>query len=345
MNCYYPIMFEKDVIINKPHSFTLLNKNYVLWKNKNGYLSCVIDKCGHRSAKLSQGKIVNNTIECGYHGWLYDGMGVCKKIPQIPNSQVDSYKIPRSCNINFMFIKEYDNILWVDPYNTKQSQNYLKTIPKWNNQELNLITDKMFDTTYNYAIQIENLLDPAHVHFVHDGFQGKKDNASAIFVKNIIKNDKIISADFIHENKNVPFISIKFYIPSIVEVSIYNKNKNIIRKNVIYVVPTEKGKCRVLFRDIAVKKYLTPEDNIIIRENFKLFVDIIAKEFVESHYELINTEVVNSIMKQDIEILNGQVSNIQNYIQEKYVLPTESDKLIIEFRKWLKNVNNNELLI
>ena len=36
-----------------------------------------------RLAKLSEGQIVDGSLECLYHGWQFDGEGKCVKIPQV----------------------------------------------------------------------------------------------------------------------------------------------------------------------------------------------------------------------------------------------------------------------
>lgn len=342
MNCYHPVMFNNELVVNKPKPFTLLNKNYVIWKTDNGKLNCTINKCSHRGAKLSDGTIKNNCIECPYHGWQFNGTGKCKYIPQIPLIERENYKPPKACNIKGIDAKMYDDIVWVNPYDLDIE---FKSLEKWNDSSKYLITDYPLDVSYNFALQIENLLDPAHLHFVHDGFQGNRNKASAVFAKDLKIDEKELSARFVHENKDTPQIIIKFHIPSIVEVSIMDKKMNVVRKNIIYVSPSEKGKCRVMFRDIAVKEFLTPEDNLFVKKHVNLLIDGFAKPFIDSHYQLINQEVVMSIMKQDIDVLMGQQENVENYFDSVYAMPTESDRLIVEFRKWIRNIPDRELFV
>jgi phenylpropionate dioxygenase-like ring-hydroxylating dioxygenase large terminal subunit len=333
---FHPVLFSEQLSRSKPKQVTLLDEKYVLWKNQKGVVKCIVDRCSHRGARLSDGTIQKNNIECGYHGWQFDGKGKCKTIPQIPLDQKDTCKYPKACNIQDVSTFVHDDIIWINPSKNLDSKKEISKLPLWNNNDEYFITDYPLDAPYSYLFQIENLLDPAHLHFVHNGFQGKRENASAAFVKNMISNDQEISANIVHENKNVPEIIMKFKIPYMVEVSILNKDRDIVRKNIIYVSPKEKGKCNVLFRDVAIKTFLTPIDNKVVREHVDFFIDYLAKDFVDQHYQLINNEVVSAIMKQDIDILEGQSENIDNYFDAKYVLPTESDRLIVEFRKWIK---------
>ena len=44
-------------------------------------------------------------------------------------------------------------------------------------------------------------------------------------------------------------------------------------------------------------------------------------------------------MKQDIDILESQQQNIiGNYFDQTFVMPSECDRLIVEYRKWSRKV-------
>ncbi len=52
------------------------------------------DRCPHRLAPLSAGRIVDGTLECGYHGWRFavDGRAV-----SIPSLGPGAHLPPRAC--------------------------------------------------------------------------------------------------------------------------------------------------------------------------------------------------------------------------------------------------------
>lgn len=334
----YPVRFQKDLSKTRPTSVALLGKKYVIWKTKDG-INCVEDKCAHRGAKLSQGRIVNDKcIECPYHGWQYDKAGTCVKIPQQPYES--DVIIPKACNVNHLEAFENDGIVWLTT--SADGMNNFDFGTKYLHDNKYFVTDYFLNAPYNYFYQIENLLDPAHLEFIHDGFQSKREYAGPIYIKDMKVTNKEISTHFVHENKNVPDIVMTFKLPHIVEVSILNKEQQIVRKNIIHVTPSEKGRCNVLFRDVAFKEFFTPQDNQMLRDHVSFFIDYVATDFVNKHYQIVNKNVVEAIIQQDIEVITGQQEMCEDYWDSKYVLPTESDKLIIEFRKWARK--NKDIL-
>jgi phenylpropionate dioxygenase-like ring-hydroxylating dioxygenase large terminal subunit len=71
----------------QPQPFTLLGERIVLFLDAHGEPAALKDRCCHRTAQLSKGRCVNGALECGYHGWTYDGRGRVIRIPQLEAGQ------------------------------------------------------------------------------------------------------------------------------------------------------------------------------------------------------------------------------------------------------------------
>jgi phenylpropionate dioxygenase-like ring-hydroxylating dioxygenase large terminal subunit len=65
-----------------PRPFRLLGEDIVLFIDRSGQPAALKDRCCHRTARLSKGRCVDGALECGYHGWTYDGGGRVIRIPQ-----------------------------------------------------------------------------------------------------------------------------------------------------------------------------------------------------------------------------------------------------------------------
>ena len=77
-----------DELKGGPKPFTLLGEKLVLFLDGNGQPAALMDRCCHRTAKLSKGWCDKGLIVCGYHGWSYDRTGSLIEIPQFSPEQV-----------------------------------------------------------------------------------------------------------------------------------------------------------------------------------------------------------------------------------------------------------------
>ena len=59
----------------------VLGEDLVLYKNRQGGLGLIGDRCLHRLVDLQWGIPDAHGLRCPYHGWLYDQMGQCIDTP------------------------------------------------------------------------------------------------------------------------------------------------------------------------------------------------------------------------------------------------------------------------
>src|SRR5690606_23494162 len=83
------------------------------WRDREGQVIALDDRCPHRSFPLSQGRLMNDTVECGYHGWCFDSSGSCVSIP----SQTDD-RIPGRAATPAAPVIEQDGLVWLWPATT-----------------------------------------------------------------------------------------------------------------------------------------------------------------------------------------------------------------------------------
>jgi phenylpropionate dioxygenase-like ring-hydroxylating dioxygenase large terminal subunit len=75
----------RDINPESPYRFTLLGIPLVIWYEPSSQCwRAFKDICPHRLVPLSEGRVnAQGMLECGYHGWAFQGDGVCKVIPQV----------------------------------------------------------------------------------------------------------------------------------------------------------------------------------------------------------------------------------------------------------------------
>ncbi len=86
---WWAVARSEEVSGKKPLSVDIGTQPVVLWRDSNGIARALEDRCPHRRAPLSLGCILGNGhIQCGYHGWSYDGEnGRLKEIPNMKDKQ------------------------------------------------------------------------------------------------------------------------------------------------------------------------------------------------------------------------------------------------------------------
>ncbi|GLU37340.1 Rieske iron-sulfur protein [Pseudomonas sp. NBRC 100443] len=95
----------------KPLAVRCGQHEIVLFRDAAGQVRALEDRCPHRRAPLSLGRIrAEGTLQCGYHGWTFDGSsGQCV---QIPNLSADE-RVPPKHKVEPYPVCERDGLVYV----------------------------------------------------------------------------------------------------------------------------------------------------------------------------------------------------------------------------------------
>jgi phenylpropionate dioxygenase-like ring-hydroxylating dioxygenase large terminal subunit len=313
---WYPIAFVRDLPNDRPYSFSLYDEPLVLFRDREGKLACLSDRCCHRPTRLSDGKVINGRVECSYHGWQYDAAGKCVSIPQLPATA----KIPRAACVPSFLTVECQGIVWVwlgDPQAaTPESIPTLGVL-----EELGFVhSDFMLDLPYDYTYLVENLLDPAHIYSSHSSTVGKKDLAQPLEMEIAESSDRRIYGKWRRtQGKNEHWHEIDCILPGMIHLTF---NLGMPGKSfglAYYCLPLGKGQCRVLVR---------------IYRNFFAFMSKLVPRWL-SHL------LLNKVFEEDLPLLVGQQTQTERLgcsIKELYLPLQSCDLFAIAYRKWLDKV-------
>lgn len=159
-NAWWPVALS-HTLRKQPLGCTLHGVPLVVFRDAQGLPAVLPDRCPHRFAPLSAGRVHNGQIQCPYHGWRLDAQGRCTHLPgqqQQRCSQPLLQPLP-SC--------EAHGLVWASlaperpaspPVAPAEQQQALDTF--W-------ITDQVRCSLQDAA---ENFLDGFHTHFVHAGW-------------------------------------------------------------------------------------------------------------------------------------------------------------------------------
>ena len=80
-NYWYPILQSDELGREKPVGIQCLGEHLVVWRDDCGSPAVLSDRCPHRSAKLSLGRVLEGNLQCALHGLRFDSGGKCVLIP------------------------------------------------------------------------------------------------------------------------------------------------------------------------------------------------------------------------------------------------------------------------
>lgn len=86
---WWKVAHSEEVTSARPLAIDIGDRPVVLWRDAQGIARALEDRCPHRRAPLSRGCVRDNGwLQCGYHGWSYDGeTGRLKNIPNMKDEQ------------------------------------------------------------------------------------------------------------------------------------------------------------------------------------------------------------------------------------------------------------------
>ncbi len=161
-NQWYVVLGSQDVKRGKMLGVTRLGERLVFARDQEGKAFCLRDRCAHRGAALSAGKLLEDRIQCPFHGFEYDTRGRGARIP----ANGRDAPVPDRFHVCSYPIHESHGFIWIwwgenPPTNLKEPSFFDDIDGTFHSR---MIVDP-WETHYSRAI--ENQLDAVHLPFVH----------------------------------------------------------------------------------------------------------------------------------------------------------------------------------
>ncbi|MCW2476170.1 aromatic ring-hydroxylating dioxygenase subunit alpha [Candidatus Symbiopectobacterium sp. NZEC151] len=159
---WYPVLASWEVQAN-PVGITRLGEQIVVWRDSDGQVQALEDRCPHRGARLSLGWNLGDRIACWYHGVEVAGDGVVKDVPAVERCPlvgqrvVVSYQVKEAHGAIFLWFgitanQEAEPLVFPEELTDGETFSHFLCTAAWR---------------CNYQYALENVMDPMHGTYLH----------------------------------------------------------------------------------------------------------------------------------------------------------------------------------
>lgn len=297
---WYVLAESKELKANRVLQRRVLDQTLVCFRDQDGGPVALRDRCLHRNAPLSAGRVRDGLLSCPYHGWTYDGRGRVVLIPSTGRS----------------------SDLCSPPYQTMERDGYVyvrlnRNVPAgiapfpmphygeggWKNLRL----QNRFASDVSNCV--ENFIDIPHTAFVHRAIF--RSSSGERLTATVSRSNAEVHVTYRNERANLG--TYRWFL---------NPAGNEIRHTDSFYVPNVTS----VVYEIGAKAFIITSQAVpVAAQETLVYTDLtyrfgifnaLAAPFVRHHGQ--------RIIDQDIEILRQQMEAIRRYGKEFHDTPADA---------------------
>lgn len=196
LNAWYAVAHTSSLKSTCPLGIRLHGQRFAVWRDRSGHPAAVLDRCPHKGASLSAGKLVDGALTCGYHGWCFDRHGACLVIPALESGET----FPSRAHTHAVPCREEHGFVWLwwgrEGHVSNLNPERLPPLPgvaplpaaaddAWHCIEGEAVWQA------NWLRAMEAFMDLTHVHFVHSGGFGANAPAQLMPAEQWVNGDSL----------------------------------------------------------------------------------------------------------------------------------------------------------
>jgi phenylpropionate dioxygenase-like ring-hydroxylating dioxygenase large terminal subunit len=305
----------------RPVARTVLDTPLVLHRDEAGRPVALLDRCPHRNAPLSLGRVVDGLLECRYHGWRFDRDGTCRAVPGLCT---DAGRTARRAT-GFPAV-ESDGFVWVFPDTTAPPDREPFRFPQADDAAYVTVRRSLRVTATLHAA-LENTLDVPHTAFLHRGlFRGGR---APVEIEVVVRpGPDRVEAEYLGEPRP-PGIAGRVLAPHGGVLTHFDR----------FVLPS-----------IAQVEYRLGRHHLVVTSAFTPVSDFDTRLHAAVTFRLgvpapvaqaVITPIANRIFAQDAMILRRQAETIRSFGGEQFA-STELDVLGTHIWRMLRRAERGE---
>jgi phenylpropionate dioxygenase-like ring-hydroxylating dioxygenase large terminal subunit len=304
---FWHIACRSDELGSRPLARTVQGLPLVLFRAEGGSAATLLDRCPHRNVPLSLGRMTESCLQCGYHGWKFDGSGACREIPGLL-SDADA----KARRVVAFPTLEQDGYVWVytNPEAVPETRPY--RFPLLDQPGYTTVRGEMTVPGTLHAA-LENILDVPHTSFLHAGlFRSSRSRSRVTAI--VRRSADRVEAEFVGEPRP-PGLAARILSPSGGVVTHFDR----------FFLPA-----------VAQVEYrLGTENHLLVTQSLTPVADFETKIYSVISFRLrvpgwlvrpILRPVAWRILRQDAAILQRQTETVRRFGGEQFV-STEIDLL------------------
>ena len=315
---WYPLALGRDLGPSEVRAISVHGERLALFRDRGGEARAVADRCPHRAARLSDGRVEGGRLECLYHGWQFGGDGRCLEIPQLGEDQ----PIPAKAHITSFRTVETQGMIWVWPGDGEADPGTIPVVEALEGEDCTSI-DFAIDLPYEQTFLVENVIDIAHIHVAHDGVRGGGHRHLAAAMEFEISERRpdgfegsFRSVGSGGAGSELRGARVDFVAPNLVHYRSLYHDDELVSGLALYSLPLGPCRCRLIYRAYS---------------NFWPLRARLRPRWLEHWTQC-------TILEQDMGVVVGQAAEIEDSGQPPKALwlPLKSsDGFVLAYRRWL----------
>ncbi|OUC77562.1 Rieske 2Fe-2S domain-containing protein [Gordonia lacunae] len=159
---WYPILPSRMLEPGAMVPVRRLEVDWVLFRDAQGRVRMLEDRCPHRSAPLSVGQHLGDRIACAYHGVQVDGEGTVVSVPGMPGCALEG----RRATISLEVVEAADTIFAFLPLTAESVPTPFVLPDRLSDPEVSWFGN-FAEWAGPWRFYMDNVLDPMHGAFLH----------------------------------------------------------------------------------------------------------------------------------------------------------------------------------
>lgn len=159
-NAWYVAGWAGSLAAGEMLALKIINEPIVVYRTATGKLVALADRCRHRAAPLSKGRVEGEEIRCMYHGFKYGPTGACTEIP-------GQKGIPQTARVAAYRVTERHGWIWVWMGDSALADTIPIPVVTGIDEGRFVLKPGVLDYDADARLICDNLLDFSHLSYVH----------------------------------------------------------------------------------------------------------------------------------------------------------------------------------